>query len=102
MLCESGPLPVSEIGKRLLISKPQMTPLIDRLIAQGLVERTPNTRDRRVIMISVTDGGRKKLDECRAQIANNLGRKLAALSEQELGELSAALAKLVEIGSKVE
>ena len=102
MLCESGPLPVSEIGKRLLISKPQMTPLVDRLISLGLVERSPDARDRRIIRVSVTGRGRKRLDECKALIGENLGRKLAVLTDVELKELSAALATLVEIGSRLE
>jgi DNA-binding transcriptional ArsR family regulator len=42
-----GPLPVSEIDRRIDISKPYMTALIDKLIKEGLVERIPDKADRR-------------------------------------------------------
>jgi DNA-binding MarR family transcriptional regulator len=67
-----------------------------------LAERLANANDRRIIMVSVTDNGRRRLERCKMQIGENLGRKLAALSRQELDDLSLALTKLVEIGSRLE
>ena len=48
MLGENGALSVSEISKRLGIAKPNITPLIDRLIDEGFVERRRDENDRRV------------------------------------------------------
>ncbi len=46
LMREGTPLPMSELGKRLYISKPYMTVLVDQLIRDGHVQRIPGTRDR--------------------------------------------------------
>ncbi len=43
---------MSEIGRRVYISKSNMTSLIDKLVENGLAERIPDTNDRRVINIT--------------------------------------------------
>ena len=43
LMREGTPLPMSELGKRLYISKPYMTVLVDHLIRGGYVERIPGT-----------------------------------------------------------
>ena len=49
--CMKTALAVSEIGKRLAIS-PNMTPLLNKLIQEELIERHYSEKDRRVILIS--------------------------------------------------
>jgi len=102
MLAEAGKLPVSTIGNRLLIPKPQMTHLIDRLIDSRIVERSPDAADRRVINISLSGRGRKVLMEARKSLRNNIIKKLSCLKDEEVKELSSSLSKLRYIGSKLE
>jgi DNA-binding MarR family transcriptional regulator len=102
MLDELGALPVSNIGERLLIPKPQMTHLLDRLMRLGVVERLPDTRDRRIIRVSLTRKGRSVLKEYREVIRNSLRKNLACLEAEELEQLSALLARLRDIGGKLE
>ncbi len=101
ILHEAGPLPVSEVGKRLLVSKPQMTSLITGLIKLGLVERNPGTADRRIINVSLTAKGRSDLDERKALVRRSLERKLSGLEKGEIERLCASLRDLVEIASKL-
>lgn len=101
-IVETGKLPISTIGNRLLIPKPQMTLLIDKLIGLGLVERLPDTKDRRIINVSLTDKGEKALRELRRSMRNNIQKKLACLKDEELKELSVSLRMLRYIGSKLE
>ena len=58
MIMSEGVMPTSEIGRRLGISRPNVTSLIDRLIEQGYVERLPDADDRRVIKIALTAKGK--------------------------------------------
>jgi DNA-binding MarR family transcriptional regulator len=95
-------LPVSEIAKRLLIPKSQMTHLIDELVGLGIVERQPDTKDRRVINISLTNPGRIVLKECRNLVRQNIRNKLSCLTPAELADLSVALEKLRDIGARLE
>jgi MarR family 2-MHQ and catechol resistance regulon transcriptional repressor len=102
MISRLGALPVSEIGKRLWISKPQMTAVIDKLVDLGLVARQQHETDRRVIFISLTPSGRAVLNKGRKALHAGLSEKLADLTEEDLGTLSAALKKINEIGSKIK
>lgn len=102
MLCESGALPVSEVGRRLFISKPQMTHLVDRLISLGLVARQPDEHDRRVINIALTSRGERTLKTLKKSAGEGLGKRLSVLDTEELKELAACLDGLVRIATKLE
>ena len=101
ILAESGNLPVSAIGKILLIPKPQMTLFIDKLIHLGLVARLPDTSDRRIINVSLTGRGKLVLEDARTLIGDNIRAKLSGLNAEEFEQLAASLRKLREIGSKI-
>ncbi len=57
-------LPCSEIGNRLISHDPDVTRLIDRLERRGLVSRTRETADRRVVTVRITASGAELLAEC--------------------------------------
>ncbi len=97
-----GPRPISEIGKRLFIPKPQMTALVDRLIEFDLVERIPDTEDRRVININLTSNGNRTLEECDKVIKESIRKKMATLTQEDLEEMVKCTASLRRIGSKLE
>ena len=102
MLDEVGTLAISEIGKRLLIPKSQMTFLIDQLISLGLVEKVPDATDKRVINIALTEKGKVTLRKCKELVRNNIREKLSCLEEKELAEFTISLKKLREIESRLE
>ncbi len=102
ILKDSGSLPVSEVGRRVAISRPQMTHLLDKLISLGLVERIPDANDRRVINVGLTTLGGKDLKQCRGLVRENIKRKLSLLEDDEIAKLSATLQALRELGSKLE
>ena len=49
---------VGEIGEQLLLETGTLTPLLKRLEGAGLVKRTRDTQDERVVRISLTEEGR--------------------------------------------
>ncbi len=72
-LVQAGePLPLSRIAERLCCVKSNMTQLVDRLEADGLVKRIDDPDDRRTVLAAITDEGRRRYE------AGNL-----ALVEQE-------------------
>jgi len=101
VLMKAGTLPMSEIGRRLYISKPYMTALIDTLIKDGLVERTPDLADRRVINISITEPGKKHLKQSITLYKNDLKDLLSTLDEYDLEGLCASLESLKAILGKI-
>jgi DNA-binding MarR family transcriptional regulator len=56
-----GRLPLSVIGERLMVHPTSVTNAIDRLVASGLVARTPDDQDRRRVYASLTPDGKRVL-----------------------------------------
>lgn len=81
-------LAISEIGKKLMIPKPNMTSNIDKLVSDGMVKRIPDREDRRVIKISITQKGYEYIKESRIFIINNIKNNLAPLDGNELENLN--------------
>lgn len=53
------PMPLSEIGEYLIVSRPNITGLIDGLVEDGLVKRIDHPEDRRMILAQLTPQGRE-------------------------------------------
>jgi len=101
VLATTGALPISEIGKRLFIPRPQMTHLIDQLIDSHMVVRLPDALDRRIVKIELTDTGKAILQKCVGLLRDNIRSKLSYLDDKELRELSVLLSKLDAVTSRL-
>ena len=58
-LLHKGPLPVNEIGKKVLLTSGSITAAVDRLETKGLVERRAHGSDRRARIVHLTKEGRR-------------------------------------------
>jgi DNA-binding MarR family transcriptional regulator len=54
---ESGPMTMGELSEALAVTHGVATRMVDRLIEKGMVERSRDEEDRRVVRVSVTDLG---------------------------------------------
>jgi DNA-binding MarR family transcriptional regulator len=76
------PLPMRKLAQKLKCEPSNVTGIVDRLEARGLVERRPDPSDRRVKLAAATDAGRQVARELREGL--RFAREpLAGLSEQE-------------------
>ena len=101
VLNEEGSMTVSDISRRFNIAKPNITPLVDRLSAAGLVERQRSTLDRRVVNIAIREEGRERLKQTQNAIHNMINGWSDHITDDEFEELSAALDSMIRILSKV-
>ena len=101
LLDERGSMSVSEISDYFNIAKPNITPLVDRLVGAGLVERVRSTTDRRVVHIVILDEGRERLKSIRALVASNVAAWNGELSDEEFERLAQALSDVVALLSKI-
>ena len=92
---------MSELAKVLMMTKPQLTHLVDALVALGLVERKPDTKDRRVINLVLTDKGRILGNDMKQKVKENIKKRLACLTSEELTQMSTALETLRNIIGKL-
>jgi MarR family 2-MHQ and catechol resistance regulon transcriptional repressor len=77
-LLHKGPLPVNEIGKKVLLTSGSITVAVDRLEKRGLVERRAHGSDRRARIVHLTKEGRKLITRAYAQHAEDLERLMSA------------------------
>jgi len=101
IVLHSGNLQTSEIGRRLGISSPNMTPLIDRLIEKGYAERLSGSQDRRVIKIAITEKGRRFVAGRRRLMRNEIKKNLSTLSIEDVSTLSGAIETFRQVIGRV-
>lgn len=97
-----GPVRMSEIGKHMGISKPYMTALVDKLIEDGFVVRTPDSSDRRVINIAVTAKGKEAVKKLARYHRETIVRNLSALNSEDIRDLHESMSRTRAIISKLE
>lgn len=93
-LLHKGPLPVSEIGKKVLLTSGSMTAAVDRLAQRGLVERRDAEGDRRARVVHLTAAGRKLIGPAFAKHEESLNALGKELTEPERRQMIRLLKKL--------
>ncbi len=102
ILNKCGELPMSEIGKMAHIHKSNMTSLSDKLVEEGLAERQPDQRDRRIINLCMTPRGKEHLRDWKTQSYQEIKKSLSTLPEEDLETLYQSVENIKVILSKVE
>lgn len=88
LLKNNNTLSMSEIGQKLAMPKPNVTTLVDKLIAENMAERLPDENDRRIINIKITEKGIETFLVLKNEISEELQRKIEVLNEKDLEALS--------------
>src|SRR5690606_30112690 len=101
ILVTSGSLPTSEIGKMLYISKPNMTPLIDKLVDDNMVKRVRSDKDRRIVYIEITEEGESFLWDARKVVEENIRENLLNLNDNDLKILNESLENIKRLVMKI-
>lgn len=99
---ELGPVRMSEIGRHMEISKPYMTALVDKLTGDGLVERSTEPGDRRVVNIRITAKGRAVLREFTKHARETVVMRLSSLDSQDISSLHESVKNIKRIASKLD
>jgi MarR family 2-MHQ and catechol resistance regulon transcriptional repressor len=89
-----GPLRTTELARKLLRSPGNMTTVLDNLERSGLVERLPESSDRRCTTVRITTRGSALMREIFPRHVAGLVRDLAVLSAPEQAELKRLCRKL--------
>ena len=78
-----------------------MTPIIDKLVNNGYVERYCDDNDRRVILIKHTKSACNLFKSLEAQVKNNIYNKIKVLDEAELNLLSESIDNILNLIPKI-
>lgn len=102
MLPDIRQMKVSEISKSLHVTSPTITQLIKSLQAQGLVERSIDPADRRVVYIKLTEKGNNITREAADAFLSSLNGLIAYLGEEQSNQLAELLTKVFTYFSEKE
>jgi len=83
----------NEIRERLINRMPDATRLLDRMESAGLVTRSREEEDRRMVRTRITAQGRKIVDDLDQPVNSHHGEQLGHLSSEELHTLIKLLTK---------
>lgn len=73
-----------ELASLLGVGASAVTPLVDRLVEHGFVQRHEDPRDRRITRLTVTDAGRARLQQMVSGKADLMRDALSRLSDDQL------------------
>lgn len=89
-----APLSPNQIAERLIISRASVTSLLDSLERRGYIQRTPHSSDRRMLLIELTDTGRRMADEFRPIVHRQQTEWLSTIGEDDKDQLIHVLHRL--------
>ncbi len=92
-----GPSTLTGLASHLGIAPPAASEVVDRLVGRGFVRRVRAKEDRRRLVLSLRDRGRRLMGEFDRQRRSRLGKVLGALSPREAVRMERALATLREL-----
>ena len=78
----------SAIADRMVTHDPDLTRLLDRMAAAGLVEKTRDPVDRRAVSVRITGAGLRLIGEASEAVSARMAETLGALGKQRLNTLA--------------
>jgi len=93
-LLHKGPMPINQIGEKVLLTSGSMTAAVNRLENKGFVKRIQDPADGRCFYVHLTKKGRKTINAAYAKHEINLEKIASALSDAERSQLVQLLKKI--------
>jgi DNA-binding MarR family transcriptional regulator len=94
MIEKQGPLPMTRVAELIGSGLPTVTGIVTRMEERGLVRREHDTRDRRVVLVRLTDGGVAELQTLHLARRERMAAAISHLSETERARLLSSLRSL--------
>jgi DNA-binding MarR family transcriptional regulator len=88
-----GGMTLGELSSRMMVSNGNVTGLVERLLAQGLLDRRPSPNDRRAQLVSLSSEGRRAFRAMARTHENWVAEMFAGLSPGDIDDMMRLLAK---------
>ena len=95
-LSDSAPLTVGQLALEVLAQQPTVTKTLDRLVAQGWLERRADATDTRRVRVALTPAGQQHVAPLLTAARAHEAQRLQALGAPELERMRKALHALVQ------
>jgi DNA-binding MarR family transcriptional regulator len=93
---ESGIISMSELAKRTQTSQSVATRIVDRLVEKGLLTRKRDTKDRRVVLVSLSERGSEIAENLKKLNLENMKAVFSAVSRKEREDFLKFLEKIAD------
>lgn len=94
--------PMSYYGEKMLISKPNLSKLVNDLIEEGYLTRKRDENDRRVVTIHLTDEGHSLVEAFFKDMGNQIIESVKVLTDEEVNELVKSFDTIQRLFEKLE
>ncbi|OYU82400.1 MAG: MarR family transcriptional regulator [Burkholderiales bacterium PBB5] len=94
-LSDSEPLPVGQLAREVLAQQPTVTKPLDRLVAQGWVERRADAADARRARVALTPAGQQHVTPLLVAARAHETQRLRDLGAADMDRMREALQALV-------
>ena len=95
-LSDGDGLLVGELAASVLFQQPTLTKMVDRMEAEGLVERRRSDSDRRKVRVFITAAGRRKVRRVLSAAKSHEAEVLGGYTAEESEALKTVLRTLIE------
>lgn len=102
MLTHNGHMPMKVFSDKMHISKPNLTKLVNHLIDEGLVIRSHSEKDRRIILLDITDEGKKVVDSHYKMMVEQVTEMFLVYDDDEIDQLGYHFAEINRLISKID
>jgi len=92
-----GPLSSAELSRKMFVTPANMTGIIDRLEAKGLVRRERKPSDRRVVLITMTEAGQELSNSLPDPVERKLLYGLRDKSPEDVSRIADSMAILLTL-----
>ncbi|MFQ5702348.1 MAG: MarR family winged helix-turn-helix transcriptional regulator, partial [Acidobacteriota bacterium] len=87
----------SAIARHVHLSPSTVIGILDRLEAKGLVRRERDLKDRRLVLVSLTEQGKALVASAPSPLQDTLAEAMSALPEAGLATIAQSLDRIVEM-----
>jgi DNA-binding MarR family transcriptional regulator len=96
-LKDNGPVRIGQVARRMYLHPSTLTAIADRLEERGLIARSRDKQDHRVVHLTITDEGRRLAKSCPEPVRYRFTQVLTALPTSDLAALERALTSLCSV-----
>lgn len=95
-LGRAGPLPLTELGARLMLEKSWVSRAVDGLVERGWATKEPNPLDARSWLVTLTADGDERVRELNVTLDSHAARVLEQLGERDRATVEKSLLLLLK------